>query len=58
MRCYLVTDGQQMARLSALVGRDNLHPIAESGGKLILTNSLSGATADGSNPMENGPALW
>lgn len=58
MRCYLVTDGQQMARLSALVGRNNLHPIAESGGKLVLTNSLSGATADGSNPTENGPALW
>jgi len=58
MRCYLVTDGQQMARFSALVGRDHLHPIAESGGKLILTNSLSGAIADGSNPMENGPALW
>lgn len=58
MRCYLVTDGQQMARLSALVGHNNLHLIAESGGKLVLTNSLSGATADGSNPMENGPALW
>lgn len=58
MRCYLVTDGQQMPRLSALVGRNNLHPIAESGGKLVLTNSLSGATADGSNPTENGPALW
>ncbi len=57
-RCYLVTDGQQMARLGALVGRENLHPVAESGGKLVLTNSLSGSTADGSNPMEIGPALW
>lgn len=57
-RFYLVTDGQQMARLSALVGRQNLHRVAESGGKLVLTNSLSGATADGSSPTEIGPALW
>lgn len=58
MRCYLVTDGQQMARLSALVGRENLHQVAESGGKFILSNGLSGATADGSGETEKRTALW
>jgi 4-amino-4-deoxy-L-arabinose transferase-like glycosyltransferase len=57
-RFYLVTEGQQMARLSALVGRENLHPVAESGGKLVLTNGPSGTIADGSSPTEIGPALW
>lgn len=58
MRCYLVTDGQHLAGLSALVGRENLHQVAESGGKLILTNGLSGATADGSGETEKRTALW
>jgi hypothetical protein len=40
-----------------LVGSARLHQIAESGGKFLFTNGLSGATADGSN-MENKPALW
>lgn len=57
-RCYLVTDGQQMSRLNSLVGHDNLHPVAVSGGKFVFTNNLSGATADGSKPTENGRALW
>ncbi len=58
MRCYLVTDGQHLAGLSALVGRENLHQVAESGGKYILTNGLSGATADGSRETEKRTALW
>jgi 4-amino-4-deoxy-L-arabinose transferase-like glycosyltransferase len=58
IRCYLVTDGQHLARLSALVGRENLHQIAESGGKYVLTNSVSGATVSAINPTENRPALW
>jgi hypothetical protein len=57
MRCYLVTDGGAVARLSALVGPDRLHQVAASGGKLLFTNGLSGAIADGSN-MENNSPLW
>ncbi|HKD78267.1 MAG TPA: glycosyltransferase family 39 protein [Candidatus Angelobacter sp.] len=57
-RCYLVTDSQHIGRVNALVGRDNLYPVAASGGKFLLTNNRSGATADGSNSTENGPALW
>jgi 4-amino-4-deoxy-L-arabinose transferase-like glycosyltransferase len=57
IRYYLLADNSGLARLSALVGSDRLHQIAESGGKLLFTNGLSGATADGSN-MENKPALW
>ena len=57
IRYYLVADRSGLARLSALVGPARLHQIAESGGKFLFTNGLSGATADGSN-MENKPALW
>jgi 4-amino-4-deoxy-L-arabinose transferase-like glycosyltransferase len=57
IRYYLVADRSGLARLSALVGTARLHQIAESGGKFLFTNGLSGATADGSN-MENKPALW
>ena len=57
IRYYLVADRSGRARLSALVGSARLHQIAESGGKFLFTNGLSGATADGSN-MENKPALW
>jgi hypothetical protein len=47
-----------MARLRKLVGEANLHPVAESGGKLLLTNSLSGATAGSSLEKENAHAIW
>jgi len=57
IRYYLVADRSGLARLSALVGTARLHQIAESGGKFLFTNGLSGATADGSD-MENKPALW
>jgi 4-amino-4-deoxy-L-arabinose transferase-like glycosyltransferase len=57
IRYYLVTDSSGFARLSALAGPARLHQIAESGGKFLFTNGLSGETADGSN-MENKPALW
>jgi 4-amino-4-deoxy-L-arabinose transferase-like glycosyltransferase len=57
MRYYLVADRTGLARLSALVGPANLHPMAESGGKYLFTNGPSGAIADGSK-MENKPALW
>jgi 4-amino-4-deoxy-L-arabinose transferase-like glycosyltransferase len=54
---YLLADRSGRAHLSALVGSARLHQIAESGGKFLFTNGLSGATADGSR-MENKPALW
>jgi 4-amino-4-deoxy-L-arabinose transferase-like glycosyltransferase len=62
MRCYLVTDHTGLVRLSALVGSDHLHQVAESGGKFLYTNNLSvddvfGAIADPST-MENKSALW
>jgi 4-amino-4-deoxy-L-arabinose transferase-like glycosyltransferase len=57
IRYYLVADRSGLTRLSALVGSARLHEIAESGGKFLFTNGLSGATADGSD-MENKPALW
>jgi 4-amino-4-deoxy-L-arabinose transferase-like glycosyltransferase len=57
IRYYLLADRSGRARLSALVGSARLHQIAESGGKFLFTNGLSGETADGSN-MENKPALW
>jgi hypothetical protein len=57
IRYYLVADSSGFARLSALAGPAHLHQIAESGGKFLFSNGLSGETADGSN-MENKPALW
>ncbi|HEY2168952.1 MAG TPA: glycosyltransferase family 39 protein, partial [Candidatus Angelobacter sp.] len=57
IRYYLVSDSSGFARLSALAGPARFHQIAESGGKFLFTNGLSGETADGSN-MENKPALW
>jgi len=57
IRYYLVTDSSGFARLSALAGPARFHQIAESGGKFLFTNGLSGETADGSK-MENKPALW
>ena len=57
IRYYLVADRTGLARLSALVGPASLHQLAESGGKFLFTNGLSGVLADGSK-MENKPALW
>jgi 4-amino-4-deoxy-L-arabinose transferase-like glycosyltransferase len=57
IRYYLVTDSSGFARLSALAGPARFHQVAESGGKFLFTNGLSGETADGSK-MENKPALW
>jgi hypothetical protein len=56
IRYYLVADRSGLARLSALVGPARLHQIAESGGKFLFTNGLSGAIADGPK-MESKPAL-
>jgi 4-amino-4-deoxy-L-arabinose transferase-like glycosyltransferase len=57
IRYYLVADSSGFARLSALAGSARFHQVAESGGKFLFTNGLSGETADGSK-MENNPALW
>jgi 4-amino-4-deoxy-L-arabinose transferase-like glycosyltransferase len=57
IRYYLVTDSSGLVRLSALAGPARFHQVAESGGKFLFTNGLSGETADGSK-MENKPALW
>jgi 4-amino-4-deoxy-L-arabinose transferase-like glycosyltransferase len=57
IRYYLVTDSSGLVRLSALAGPARFHQLAESGGKFLFTNGLSGETADGSK-MENKPALW
>jgi hypothetical protein len=57
IRYYLVADRNGLERLSALVGHDRLHRVAESGGKFLFTNGLSGDTADGSS-MEKKSRLW
>jgi hypothetical protein len=57
-RCYLVSDGTDVVRLNKLVGADNLHKVAESGGKFLFSNGHSGAPAESSNRMENKAAIW
>jgi hypothetical protein len=37
-RWYLVVSGTQVPRLEKLVGPERLETVAESGGKLLLTN--------------------
>ncbi len=56
--CYLVADSTELARIGSLVGPRSLHLMAESGGKLILSNSLSAAVAGGSYKVESKRALW
>ncbi|HET9836964.1 MAG TPA: glycosyltransferase family 39 protein [Candidatus Angelobacter sp.] len=57
-RCYLVTDGTQLARLRGLLGAGALHELAESGGKYLFTNGDSGPLVVTSINRENKPALW
>jgi hypothetical protein len=40
-RWYLVVSRAQVPRLESLVGRERLETVAESGGKLLLTNGCS-----------------
>ncbi len=40
-RAYLVVKSDEMPRLEHLVGRDRLETVAESGGKLLLSNRCS-----------------
>ncbi|HYL97142.1 MAG TPA: glycosyltransferase family 39 protein, partial [Terriglobales bacterium] len=56
--CYLVADSTELARIGNLVGPGRLHLMAESGGKLILSNSLSAATAGSAYKVESKSALW
>jgi 4-amino-4-deoxy-L-arabinose transferase-like glycosyltransferase len=37
-RCYIVADASQMPRFVKLAGRERLTTVAESGGKILLTN--------------------
>jgi hypothetical protein len=37
-RCYLLTDASDLLHLTKLVDTAKFHKIAESGGKLLLTN--------------------
>jgi len=37
-RTYLLVEKPQLPRIMALVGRDNLHVVKESGGKFLFTN--------------------
>ena len=56
--CYVVTDGTQLSRLSALLGPGRLHKVAESGGKFLFSNLRDPALGDTSMGTENKPALW
>src|ERR1700689_2037075 len=40
-RCYLVVGEEKLPAYTALVGRDKLVVVAESGGKLLLSNRAS-----------------
>jgi len=44
-RCYLVADQKQMHRFEQLVGRDALHVVLLSGGKMLLANQAVGPGA-------------
>ncbi len=57
MRYYLLADGGELDRLRSLVGSAHLHRIAESGGRLLLSNGLSATAAD-FNGGKNGPVSW
>ena len=37
-RYYLLVEGPSLPRIEKLVGRPELHVVAESGGKFLLTN--------------------
>jgi 4-amino-4-deoxy-L-arabinose transferase-like glycosyltransferase len=37
-RCYLVAEASQVPRFTTLLGADNLSVVAQSGGKVVLTN--------------------
>jgi hypothetical protein len=39
-RCYLVVYGSEKERLEQLVGRDNLHVVAENAGNFLFTNRV------------------
>jgi hypothetical protein len=57
MRCYLVTDRNGIARLSALVGAGRLHQVVESGGKYLFTNGLTNGLSGALSQTEKKPAL-
>ncbi len=44
-RAYLLAEANEMPRLEALVGAQNLHMVAESGGKLLFANQAVSASA-------------
>lgn len=49
---YLVADGTRREMLDRLAGLGNLHPVAESGGKFLFTNHLSGPIPAGFSGTE------
>ena len=55
--CYMVADGHRQAALSRLVGPENLHQVAESGGKSLFTNHISGVQS-ASEGTESLRTLW
>jgi hypothetical protein len=57
-RYYLITDGARLKALERLAGAGHLLQVAESGGKLLFTNHLSGSGPDSSIETEPQPALW
>ena len=45
-RYYLLADPSEIPRLEKLAGREALHPLKESGGKLLLTNQQLSSALD------------
>lgn len=46
VRYYLLADRSEILRLEKLAGRETLHPLKESGGKLLLTNQQLSSALD------------
>jgi len=57
-RCFLIADRSVIPRLERLVGRSALYRVAESGGKLLLTNEPLRVSFEHSPRPEGGQAKW
>jgi hypothetical protein len=57
-RCFLIADRSVIPRLERLVGRSALYQVAESGGKLLLTNEPLRVSLEHSPMREGRQAKW
>jgi hypothetical protein len=57
-RCFLIADRSVIPQLERLVGRSALYQVAESGGKLLLTNEPLRVSLEHSPMREGRQAKW